>query len=699
VPSPIDSAFIPAVASNIRPILTSDAEVRSAALASGAAIDLRGYTLTANRALAADGQIGNGTVRLSSTATSLRGALPTLLVDNSILTLAGPTSAGNTTITGTLILGEQTFTVGGTLLVQGANAYLNTQNANGRIIVAGDATFDGGNSTGHFNGGTLELHGAIVQRADFSSASFAPGDVTTVLAGIGSQRIDFATPSRRTEQGSYFASMLVNTPVSVVSSTPVYVSGSLNLSQWNTRFSAVAGSDLSGIPAVYYSEGLFPNVLGVPPQTLYVEGSAGVRGTISYNGSATVSGVPGSTSNQDGLTFEGGTTTQLTVQGDLTISGPHTYVQMADGRSKLLVGGNLVFDGGDTRVFGGPIMSAGTLELKGDFTQRATYSASDFQPAAAFITLFSGSSTQHLSFATPVRDAVGSRFGTLTSTNSGGGLSLLSDVYVGGNFTTTTSAGVTSSHRLAVAGQVSTASGSALAIPTLEMWGTNGTIALGGGVPGELVVSGSATLAADLDSRAPLTVSGLLNVSTHAMTVSALSISGIGAFLQMADPAGHLTVFNDARFAGGRNGGSALPSNTGTLELKGNLTIVSTFTGGSGNDGSVLGGFSPGPVLLSGTTPQSIQYVPDHIVTNPPDLYFGSLSGAPGSNVTLSNWRATVGGATNLFGTFSVPAGVVLTVNTLHLYSGSNTVVQGSLFKNGTCTADPGAAYSGFSCP
>lgn len=146
------------------------------------------------------------------------------LSTNATVTMAPDTIAGNLNIaTGTaLFSGANTFQIGGNLTTSGAAAFSQT-NAGSRVVVIGDATFAGGNSTAITNG-VLEVRRDFTQSTNAQAFQASGAHETNLAGGVGAsrQRVSFANPG--TGANSRFARLRIGRNVS-----NVHQSGSLLL--------------------------------------------------------------------------------------------------------------------------------------------------------------------------------------------------------------------------------------------------------------------------------------------------------------------------------------------------------------------------------------------------------------------------------------------------------------------------------------
>lgn len=139
-------------------------------------------------------------VELFGAGQTVSGFLGRNLEVAGLATLGGDAVAsGNVTITsdapGRLAIGTHTLRVGGSLITA-LSGVLDMQGA-GAVIVAGDATFGGGPSTGSLTAGTLRVAGSFTEaRGPRSTDPFrASGTHRTVLDGSGDQAVRLDEPS------------------------------------------------------------------------------------------------------------------------------------------------------------------------------------------------------------------------------------------------------------------------------------------------------------------------------------------------------------------------------------------------------------------------------------------------------------------------------------------------------------------------
>ncbi|NWH06983.1 hypothetical protein, partial [Desulfobacter latus] len=128
---------------------------------------------------------------------------------------------------------------------------------------------------------------------------------------------------------------------------------------------------------------------------------------------------------------------------------------MTNSDDNVLVHGNFVMDSSSGH---GSLLTSGTLELKGDFTQKSTYSSwprtpyenENFRASGTHRVLLSGTDKQTVSFSTPSCNR--SHFNILEITNtSSDGVTLASRVIVTGEMAQTTTP-IVNSNNLSLSG-------------------------------------------------------------------------------------------------------------------------------------------------------------------------------------------------------------------------------------------------------
>ena len=114
-----------------------------------------------------------------------------------------------------------------------------------------------------------------------------------------------------------------------------------------------------------------------------------------------------------------------TLRTDGTDSYSSGYLKMINAADYVLVGGNFVTQCYSTQT---GYMTAGVLELKGNFTQNYAYNNYVFNPSGTHKVILSGTTTQTVTFASAAAGA--SRFNILEIHNLTNSINLNSSIFV-----------------------------------------------------------------------------------------------------------------------------------------------------------------------------------------------------------------------------------------------------------------------------
>jgi hypothetical protein len=176
------------------------------------------------------------------------------------------------------------------------------------------------------------------------------------------------------------------------------------------------------------------------PGTVALNGSGttvqGYLPSVVVNGSVTAVNSVTASGNLDVVgagSFDLGTSSFVSVNGSFSTSGTAT-IQMNNG-SFLFVTGDAAFGGGSEAGK----LSDGTIEVLGSFTQSGD--PESFATSGFFFVALFGTGPQTVQFANPGTAAGTSHFSDLHLINTGGGVSLASDVFVLGQFGTSSGQG------------------------------------------------------------------------------------------------------------------------------------------------------------------------------------------------------------------------------------------------------------------
>ncbi|MDB4878382.1 MAG: Ig domain protein group 1 domain protein [Gemmatimonadetes bacterium] len=382
-------------------------------------------------------------------------------------------------------------------------------------------------------------------------------------------------------------------------------------------------------------------------------------------------------------------TQTLTVGRNLTVTGTNGRLVMQSSSSRVTVTGSASFSGAATDL-PASTLSAGTLDIGGDFTQASTVSSSAFVASGSHITTLTGAAAQTVTFANPTT----SHFYDLTVTNrSTDGTAIASVVEVKNNFvlgTSGTSATFTGSRkRLIVDGTVTAFGTTDLGgLDTLEV--TSNTFpnlanTTAGKAPNLTKLSGTnVTLSSSPTVSGGLAIASGASLTIGTRTLTLLDSLVVDGTLDMSSSSGQLIVGDLARFRGGSLAGHL---QAGTLKVAGDFI----------EEGSATTSFAPTSgflVQLNGTSGQDVRF--DHDGSASSRFANLDILNTSSSGVQIST-GVHVTGALEQKGTLSVGSARTLTVDGLSEFqNGATTTVTGTLdlqpvnFYNGSTTTGTG---------
>ncbi|MES2179974.1 MAG: Ig-like domain-containing protein [Gemmatimonadota bacterium] len=456
--------------------------------------------------------------------------------------------SGATTYPGSLIVNSgTTLDIGGnSLTINGALTYETTSgarlkmtNSAARLIVKGDAYFNAADmGDGDLTAGILELRGNFTAERNYYQSFRASGTHVTKFAGSGPQRISVYYTG--TGESRFRNVQLTG---ATLTGGRIPVAGVLTTD---------GSSSLAGVAdvVVYGSGTTFPLVAGAPPPMIYLASGGTINapaGSVTYPGNVTVNSSTTLDIGANALTIDGSLTYE-------TVSGAR--LKMTNAAAHLLVKGDAYFNAAD---MGDADLTAGTLELRGNFTAERNYYQS-FRATGAHLTQFTGGGRQNINIY--YTGAPHSRFHNVqvTGTTSLGG----GRVTVGGLLTTDAATSLAAISDLVVLESGATFPLIAGAPPPMVYLASGGTINAPTGsavLPGPLTVNAGTTLDIGANSLT-------LNSSLTYETVS-------GARLKMTNAAARLTVLGDAYFNAADMGDGDLTA--GVLELRGNFTAERNY--------------------------------------------------------------------------------------------------------------------------
>ena len=276
------------------------------------------------------------------------------------------------------------------------------------LLVDGDFTIgyyynSGYNSSSNgrytLNAGTVELKGDFIQNgtrnssgfsSDWPSSYYESGTHKTIFSGEKTQTISFARYSGGFNQ---FANLILEN-TDICFATPIY---QLTLCEDTTITNSQALSvyttlDLNGYTLTTAGD-VTADSLRTNGGNLSV-GSTVNTATVNISGNA--SKITGSLTATGTVTFNEG---KLEVTGDCKLGsgGKSGRLSMTHDADYLLVDGNFTI--GYEVGSASSTLTAGTVEVKGDFTQNYSYNSSTYYETNTHKTILSGTETQKVSFA------------------------------------------------------------------------------------------------------------------------------------------------------------------------------------------------------------------------------------------------------------------------------------------------------------
>ncbi|HXI20986.1 MAG TPA: hypothetical protein VNH46_07875, partial [Gemmatimonadales bacterium] len=389
--------------------------------------------------------------------------------------LTGPASVGAVNLSGgSLSLNGQTLTVAGNFITSGTGVLISAT-AGSQLVVGGDAGFGGGDETGQLSAGTLSVAGNFSQAAGTggNNTFVATGTHRTIFNGTGPQTLTLATSSAT--ESRFFDLAIQNTGGAVsIPSGIVAVSDSVLIPGAGTLNGAGSLSAGWVKTAVGSTLGIFQ--LTTSGTNLSVAGTYGVNQTILVGGptvpalsyqNLVLTGLPAHS-----LTANVATTGFLTIQGQLTLAG-HTanvggnfqtatggLLTMTNAADQLTALGNVTFDGGSETGQ----LTAGLLEVGGDFSQLATTSTTSFVASGTHLTRLINANKQ-------VSMASGTATFNDLEVNTAGTATVNGQIQVARDLTVT-AGGTLTGNTVVVGRNVSVVAGSFLTVSFLQFSGT-----------------------------------------------------------------------------------------------------------------------------------------------------------------------------------------------------------------------------------
>ncbi|MBI5600151.1 MAG: hypothetical protein HY944_01145, partial [Gemmatimonadetes bacterium] len=303
--------------------------------------------------------------------------------------------------------------------------------------------------------GLLELKGNLTATSACCAQSFrAVGAHVTRFSGSGPQTVNFYYTDNWGRSTFGNVEFTGNNTVTLANNMRVHgtvtVTGTSKVTGGTIyhggQLSAGASTDLSGLGYTQLNGGgaVFPLIGGIGP------GEVQIAGTMTVTLPQTAVNLPSN------LTTHSGAVLDLEGNG-LTVTGSYgmysgSRVKMVNAAAVFAVGGNADFNpGGD---IGDTWFTAGTLDLKGNFSATSACCGQSFRAVGTHLTRFSGSGAQGIAVYYPTSGQTA--FMNVEITNASvAGVATSGGVYVLGSFTNLGRFTINSGHFLTVGGAVS----------------------------------------------------------------------------------------------------------------------------------------------------------------------------------------------------------------------------------------------------
>ncbi|HOV27632.1 MAG TPA: fibronectin type III domain-containing protein [Pseudobacteroides sp.] len=358
--------------------LTGDEVINGDLNISGSTIDLNGKILRVKGNLTQTG--GN---------IDLKGG--SLLVEGNSET----NSKGNYTQTGgTMYIDQGRLEVSGDYVIKNPSYYTY---ANLKMTNEEDYVKVGGSFTQHsyysheglLTAGTMEVKGDFIQDVNSSyaghSANFnATGTHKVILTGTSQQKIRFDSPA-----SSWFADLEYKN----TSGSPLIFSGTFNVcGEFVNNGSGLAGLNVGSTNWTLTGDEVIYGDLNISGSTLDLNGKV-----LKVNGNLTQTGGT--------MYIDGG---RLEVSGDYVIKNPSYYtyanLKMTNEEDYVKVGGSFTQHSYYSHE---GLLTAGTMEVKGDFIQdvNSSYSgnSANFNATGTHLVILNGTSMQNIKFDSPAQ--------------------------------------------------------------------------------------------------------------------------------------------------------------------------------------------------------------------------------------------------------------------------------------------------------
>lgn len=690
------------------------------------ATDAHGATSTAEIDITIEAAVTCSDFVTLGDGATMQGDMPGVVVNGTVTVTGATTVCGSLVVNGegALDLGAHTVTVADSFHV-GQRGTFSMQNDAAVLQVAGNAYIGGANTTGLLTAGRIEIGGDLrVQRGhtgcctSFSRAFDPSGTHLVVLNGSGPQSVTFShtaltgddmrlnnlridnTGTVTIGRAAVRGTLDVAAGATITGDGPVIIGGELRTMSGSSfdvaRVMLHGSTSVSGAfsPDTTWFDGTNQQIQGgLDYGMLIVRGTAVLVGDVQASTGATVTGV---TSLLDIAAYE------LDVSGDFRVESAG-QLRMTDASGLLRIAGDALFA---SRI--SEALTAGTIELAGDFTQQRGQSGCcnsfqrSFVASGTHTVVLNGNGAQTVTFSHPGLSGDNSRINNLRIEN--GAMVTFGPAAVRNTLEVTTPVTLTGAGRLLVGNLLSTVAGSTVDVASIELHGamnvagefTPDTTWFAGTdqlIQGALdynhvVVSGTARLDGDVYLQSVrIRGSGLLDVGAHTLGVIGEVRTEQSGRLRMTDAAG-LVRTHDAWFGGGNSD----ELTAGTMEVTGDFTQRRGSSGCcTGYDRSfrASGGHL---VVMNGTTEQVIDFNRGSITSN--WSRFNRLRITTPGGVTIVGMVAADPDV-EVVSTLTVPSSASLAIDNRLILRPSAVLIHEGTVTALECVFDPGSTVTG----
>ena len=302
---------------------------------------------------------------------------------------------GNLQAEGNVSFGEGSLTIEGNTEITQGNLHM--KNDSDKLLVKGNLILGedyGTNSEHEMTAGTVEVKGDFTSKYKRDNSSYGYYETEehkTIFSGDKTQKISFVQACN--VNGFNENLELVNNDINFATSIyDVKINQDTELT--NTKELVVIGTLDSGDYKFTTTGNVEAERFNTRGKEVDIEGNvkAGILYIAGDNNQ-----IHGNLKTTDSVIFSEGS---LSIAGDTEIEKGHLY--MTNDSDKLLVKGNLIL-GEDYGTNSEHEMTAGTVEVKGDFTSKykRDYRPYGYYETGNHATIFSGGKTQKISFAEP----------------------------------------------------------------------------------------------------------------------------------------------------------------------------------------------------------------------------------------------------------------------------------------------------------